>query len=150
MSESGVQMPLELGQLWAAPAALWGRIFPWHSPYLPWCSLMPFPMVLSENRTHCPFVSCEELWVAMRPPLSHLCSGPKKPRDLRRSSYIYLPSRAFIIFVSILWVFSISFMLLNCSTWNSIRYSSWCRASTEQNRAIPFLTGWQCWAWCVS
>lgn len=32
---------------------------------------------------------------------------------------------------------------LRCSTWNSIRYSSWCHASTEQNRAIPFLTIWQ-------
>ena len=36
----------------------------------------------------------------MRPPLSLLCSGLNKPRDLSRSSHIF-PSRPFAIFVAL-------------------------------------------------
>jgi len=52
-----------------------------------------------------------EFWLcgAMGPPLSLLCSGLNKLRDLGCSSYI-LPSRSFPIFVALLWMFSNSFM----------------------------------------
>uniref|UniRef100_A0A8B9DRP9 Vesicle transport through interaction with t-SNAREs 1A n=1 Tax=Anser cygnoides TaxID=8845 RepID=A0A8B9DRP9_ANSCY len=45
----------------------------------------------------------------MRPPLSLLCSGLNKPRDLGCSSHT-LPSRPFTISVALLWALSDSFM----------------------------------------
>ena len=52
----------------------------------------------------------------MRPPLSLLCSGLNKPRDLGCSSHT-LPSRPFPIFVVLLWTVSNTFLsFLHCGT----------------------------------
>jgi len=45
----------------------------------------------------------------MRPPLSLLCSGLNRPRDLSHSSCVF-PSRPFTMFVALFWTLSDRFM----------------------------------------
>lgn len=72
----------------------------------------------------------------MRSPLSLLCSGLNKPKDLNFCSYI-LPPSPLAIFVSLLWMLSSRFMsLLYCSTQNCTQCCRW--GCTAQSRVDHF------------
>jgi len=79
----------------------------------------------------------------MRPPLSLLCFGLKKPRDLCLSSHT-LSSRLFTIFVALLWMLFNSFMSLSPNPHPVLDVRP---HSAEQSGTIPSLAQWQCWAW---
>lgn len=72
----------------------------------------------------------------MKSPLSLLCSGQKKPKDLNFSSYI-LPTSPLAIFGALLRTLSSSFMsLLYCSTQNCTQCCR--RGCTAQSRMDHF------------
>lgn len=87
----------------------------------------------------------------MRPPFSLLISRMNNPRDLKQSSYV-LPSRSFIIFSTLIWILSKSFLsFFNCGTQNrthTVLGGESALAQSKGGQSIP-LTSWQCCAWFI-
>lgn len=113
---------------WALAAQGWahcplGQSFPLTPTY---CSSTPFPQALSQtpgSRAQCcSSFPREELWAAIRAPLSLLCSIPSRPMELSCSHI--LPSGPFTILVALPWSAAFghrSSVSHECSHWDSLR-----------------------------
>lgn len=134
MSESVVQMLFELWQLSAmilkrllqCPTTLWWGTSSWYPTWISLtaisCSSLRFYHWLPEwGDQHCSSSAfCEELWAALRLPLSLLFFGLNEQRNFSYFSYFFL-SRPLTIFVTLLCFMSILF----CSTQNYTLCSRW-------------------------